>query len=59
MINPDFEEEELLRELNIIAVERYGTYFECLCKDKQRVVINLHASGFLNVLRENGRVSSM
>jgi len=51
-INPDFEEEELLSELDIIAQYKYGKYHLELCGDKQRIVVSLHASGFLNDLRK-------
>ena len=51
-INPDFEKEVLLRELDIIAKYHYGKPYIELCGDKQRVVVNLHAAGFLNDLRK-------
>ncbi len=40
-------------ELEAIANINYGKHFYFLCPDRQRVVITLHQSGFLEEVRRN------
>ena len=40
-------------ELEAIANIRYGKHYYSLCPDRQRVVINLHVSGFLDEVKRN------
>ena len=46
------------QELEAIANINYGKHYYSLCPDRQRVVISLHASGFLEDFekRENENV---
>ena len=46
-------DKQTLDALNEIAIFKYGKRFYSICNDKQRVVLTLYNSGFLEEL--NGR----
>ncbi len=55
MEDPNPLTEEEIRELDEISLWKYRKGFFELCADRQRIVIDLHAVGILNDLRENER----